>query len=192
MKTGVYICHCGSNIAKMVDCEKVTTWAKGLEHVAIARDHKFMCSNPGQELIEQDIHDLGLDRVVVASCSPRMHELTFRGACARAGVNPYMFEMANIREHCSWVHTDRDEATSKAKSLVGAAVGRVAYHRPLVEKRVPINPATMIIGGGVAGIQAALEIANAGNKVYLVEREPTIGGRMAQLNKTFPTLDCST
>ena len=192
MKTGVYVCHCGSNIAKMVDCESVTTWAEGLEHVTIAREHKFMCSNPGQAMIEDDIHELGLDRVVVASCSPRMHELTFRGACARAGVNPYMFEMANIREHCSWVHTDRGEATEKAKSLVGAAVGRVAYHQPLVEKRVPINPATLIIGGGVAGIQAALEIANAGNKVYLVEREPTIGGRMAQLNKTFPTLDCST
>ncbi len=192
MKTGVYVCHCGSNIAKMVDCESVTTWAEGLEHVTVAREHKFMCSNPGQAMIEDDIHELGLDRVVVASCSPRMHELTFRGACARAGVNPYMFEMANIREHCSWVHTDRGEATEKAKSLVGAAVGRVAYHQPLVEKRVPINPATMIIGGGVAGIQAALEIANAGYKVYLVERESTIGGRMAQLNKTFPTLDCST
>ncbi len=192
MKTGVYVCHCGSNIAKMVDCESVTTWAEGLEHVTVAREHKFMCSNPGQAMIEDDIHELGLDRVVVASCSPRMHELTFRGACARAGVNPYMFEMANIREHCSWVHTDRGEATEKAKSLVGAAVGRVVYHQPLVEKRVPINPATMIIGGGVAGIQAALEIANAGYKVYLVERESTIGGRMAQLNKTFPTLDCST
>ncbi len=143
-------------------------------------------------MIEEDIQELDLDRVVVASCSPRMHELTFRGACARGGINPYMFEMANIREHCSWVHTDRDEATKKAKSLVSAAVGRVAYHQPLIEKRVPINPNTLVIGGGVAGIQAALEIADSGTKVYLVERESTIGGRMAQLNKTFPTLDCST
>jgi heterodisulfide reductase subunit A len=192
MKIGVYVCHCGSNIAGTVKCKEVTKWAEGLENVTVARDYEFMCSSLGQELIEEDIREQGVDRVVVGSCSPRMHEPTFRGACARAGVNPYMFEMANIREHCSWVHADRDEATEKAKALIGAAVGRVAYHQPLVEKRVPVNPATLIIGGGVAGIQAALEIANAGYRVYLVEREPTIGGRMAQLNKTFPTLDCST
>jgi heterodisulfide reductase subunit A len=192
MKIGVYVCQCGSNIAGTVNCREVANWAEGLENVTVARDYEFMCSNRGQELIGEDVHELGIDRVVVASCSPRMHEPTFRGACERAGVNPYMFEMANIREHCSWVHKDRYEATEKAKALVGAAVGRVAYHQPLVEKRVPVNPATLIIGGGVAGIQAALEIADAGYKVYLVEREPTIGGRMAQLNKTFPTLDCST
>ena len=192
MKIGVYVCHCGSNIAGKVDCKNVAEWAEGLGHVTLTRTNDFMCSNLGQQLIEEDIRESGLDRVVVAACSPRMHEPTFRGACERAGVNPYMLEIANIREHCAWVHTDRDEATDKAKALVGAAVGRVAYHRPLVEKRVPVNPATLIVGGGVAGIQAALEIANAGYQVYLVEREPTIGGRMAQLNKTFPTLDCST
>ena len=191
MRIGVYICHCGSNIAGTVDCAEVATWANELENVAVARDNKFMCSSLGQEMIEEDIRELGVDRVVVASCSPHMHELTFRGACERAGVNPYMFEMANIREHCSWVHTDRDEATKKAKALVGAAVGRVAHHQPLMEKRVPIHPDTLVVGGGVAGIQAALEIANAGYHVYLVEREPSLGGHMAQLDKTFPTLDCS-
>ncbi len=191
MKIGVYICHCGSNIAGTVDCAEVARWAGGLENVAIARDYKFMCSSLGQELIEQDIHDSGVDRVVVASCSPHMHEPTFRAACERAGVNPYLFEMANIREHCSWVHTDKAQATEKAKSLVGAAVGRVAWQQPLVEQRAPVNKNTLVVGGGVAGIQAALEIANAGYHVYLVEREPSLGGHMAQLDKTFPTLDCS-
>jgi heterodisulfide reductase subunit A len=191
MKTGVYICHCGSNIAGTVNCEEVARWAGELENVAVSRDYRFMCSSLGQELIEQDIRELGVDRVVVASCSPHMHEATFRGACERAGVNPYMFEMANIREHCSWVHTDYEEATEKAKALVAAAVGRVAHQQPLVEKRVPIDPHTLVVGGGVAGIQAALEIANAGYHVYLVEREPSLGGHMAQLDKTFPTLDCS-
>jgi heterodisulfide reductase subunit A len=191
MRIGVYICHCGSNIAGTVDCAEVATWANELENVAVARDNKFMCSSLGQEMIEEDIRELGVDRVVVASCSPHMHELTFRGACERAGVNPYMFEMANIREHCSWVHTNHDEATKKAKALVGAAVGRVAHHQPLMEKRVPVHPDTLVVGGGVAGIQAALEIANAGYHVYLVEREPSLGGHMAQLDKTFPTLDCS-
>ena len=191
MKTGVYICHCGSNIAGTVDVAEVARWAGELENVAVSRDYKFMCSSTGQELIEKDIRESGVDRVVVASCSPHMHEPTFRGACERAGVNPYMFEMANIREHCSWVHTDKDEATKKAKALVAAAVGRVTRHQPLMEKRAPVNKNTLIVGGGVAGIQAALEIANAGYHVYLVEREPSLGGHMAQLDKTFPTLDCS-
>jgi heterodisulfide reductase subunit A len=191
MKTGVYICHCGSNIAGTVDVAEVARWAGGLETVVVSRDYKFMCSSLGQELIEKDIKELGVDRVVVASCSPHMHEPTFRGACERAGVNPYMFEMANIREHCSWVHTDKDEATKKAKSLVAAAVGRVTRHQPLMEKRAPVNKNTLIVGGGVGGITAALEIANAGYHVYLVEREPSLGGHMAQLDKTFPTLDCS-
>ncbi len=191
MKTGVYICHCGSNIAGTVDCAEVARWAGGLDTVVVSRDYKFMCSSLGQELIEKDIKELGVDRVVVASCSPHMHEPTFRNACERAGVNPYMFEMANIREHCSWVHTDKDEATRKAKSLVAAAVGRVTLHQPLSEKRAPVNKNTLIVGGGVGGITAALEIANAGYHVYLVEREPSLGGHMAQLDKTFPTLDCS-
>jgi len=191
MKTGVYVCHCGSNIAATVDCEAVAQWAGELDGVEIARDNKFMCSSLGQELIEADIKEYGLDRVVVASCSPHMHEPTFRGACQRAGLNPYFFEMANIREHCSWVHKDKAEGTEKAKALVGAAVGRVRYHEPLFPQQAPVNPNTLVVGAGVAGIQAALEIANAGYHVYLVEREPSIGGHMAQLDKTFPTLDCS-
>jgi heterodisulfide reductase subunit A2 len=191
MKIGVYICHCGSNIGGTVDCAEVARWAAGLENVAVSRDYKFMCSSTGQELIETDIRESGVDRVVVASCSPHMHEPTFRGACARAGLNPYMFEMANVREHCSWVLTDKAEATVKAKELIAAAVSRVAWHQPLIEMQAPVNKNTLVVGGGIAGIQAALEIANGGYQVYLVEREPSLGGHMAQLDKTFPTLDCS-
>ena len=190
-KIGVYICHCGSNIAGIVDVEKVTELAKNLPSVAIARDYKFMCSDPGQELIKNDIKELGINRVVVASCSPRLHEPTFRRALVSAGLNPYLFEMANIREHCAWVHEDKEKATEKAKALVSAAVRRVFYHIPLETREVPFNPSTLVVGGGIAGIQAALEIADSGHKVYLVEREPSIGGHMAQLDKTFPTLDCS-
>lgn len=190
-KIGVYICHCGANIAATVDVEKVTEFAKGLPSVAIARDYKFVCSDPGQELIKNDIKELGLNRIVVASCSPRLHEQTFRRAVASAGLNPYLLEMANIREHCSWVHEDGEKATEKAKALVSAAVRRVLHHVPLETKEVPVNPNTLVVGGGIAGIQAALEIADSGHKVYLVEREPSIGGHMAQLDKTFPTLDCS-
>ncbi len=192
MKIGVYICHCGSNIAGTVDVAEVARWAASLPEVAIARDYRFMCSTLGQELIQKDIRELGLDRVVVASCTPRMHEPTFQRAVAEAGLNPYYFEMANIREQCSWVHDDPAVATEKAKALVEAAVMRVRYHQPLFASRVRINPATLVVGGGIAGIQASLELANAGYPVYLVEREPSIGGRMAQLDETFPTLDCST
>lgn len=192
MKIGVYICHCGSNIAGVVDVAGVARWAATLPDVAIARDYRFMCSSMGQELIQKDIRELGLDRVVVASCTPRMHEPTFQQAVAAAGLNPYYFEMANIREQCSWVHDDPAVATEKAKALVEAAVMRVRYHQPLFASRVRINPATLVVGGGIAGIQASLELANAGYPVYLVEREPSIGGRMAQLDETFPTLDCST
>jgi len=191
VKIGVYICHCGSNIAGVVDVAEVARWAATLPDVAIARDYRFMCSSLGQELIQKDIQELGLDRVVVASCTPRMHEPTFQRAVAGAGLNPYYFEMANIREQCSWVHDDPTVATEKAKALVEAAVMRVRYHQPLFASRVRINPATLVVGGGIAGIQAALELANAGYPVYLVEREPSIGGRMAQLDETFPTLDCS-
>jgi len=190
-RIGVYICHCGSNIAGTVDVEEVVRFAQDLDGVVIARDYKFMCSDPGQNLIKQDIKDLGLNRIVVASCSPTMHEPTFRRACQEAGINPYLFEMANIREHCSWVTEDRQDATEKAKALVSAAVRRVYYHQPLESKEVAINPNTLVLGGGIAGIQAALKIADSGHKVYLVEREPSIGGHMAQLDKTFPTLDCS-
>ncbi|MEJ2558883.1 MAG: FAD-dependent oxidoreductase, partial [Anaerolineae bacterium] len=190
-KIGVYVCHCGSNIAGKVDVEEVARWAANLPNVEVSRDYKFMCSSLGQELVETDIKEKGLTRVVVAACSPHMHERTFRGACARAGLNPYLFEMANIREHDSWIHEDPGEATAKAKALVSAAVHRVVHQEPLEPMRAEINPTTLVVGGGVAGIQAALEIAEAGYHVYLVEREPSIGGHMAQLDKTFPTLDCS-
>ena len=191
-KVGVYICHCGHNIAGTVDVAAVAEWASRLPNVAVSRHYEFMCSSLGQELIENDIKEMGLTRVVVAACSPHMHERTFRGACERAGLNPYLFEMANIREHASWVHAeDKPGATDKAKALVSAAVHRVVHHQPLQAMQVPVEPTTMVVGGGIAGIQAALEIANAGYKVILVEREPSIGGHMAQLDKTFPTLDCS-
>jgi len=190
-RVGVYICHCGSNIAAIVDCEKVAEFAQGLDNVVIARDYKYMCSEPGQNLIKEDIKEQGLNRVVVASCSPRMHEPTFRHACQDAGLNQYLFEMANIREHCSWVHEDKEKATEKAKALVSAAVRRVLYHEPLEAREVPVNPNTLVVGGGIAGIQAALEIADSGHQVYLVEKEPSIGGHMAQFDKTFPTLDCA-
>jgi len=190
-KIGVYICHCGANIAGVVDVAQVLEFAKSLPFVAVARDYKFMCSDPGQELIKNDIKEMGLNRIVVASCSPRLHEATFRRAVADAGLNPYLFEMANIREQCAWVTEDKAAATEKAKAMVSAAVRRVFYHEPLETKEVSVNPATLIVGAGIAGIQAALEIADSGHKVYLVEREPSIGGNMARLDKTFPTLDCS-
>ncbi len=190
-KTGVYICHCGTNIAGIVNVEEVTDFASSLPGVAIARHYAYMCSDPGQELIKQDIKELGLARVVVASCSPLMHEHTFRRACEEAGLNPFFFQMANIREQCSWVTEDPAKATQKAKGIVAAAVRRVLFHEPLQIKEVPVNPAALVVGGGIAGIEAALRIADSGRKVYLVEREPSIGGHMAQLFKTFPTLDCS-
>ena len=190
-KVGVYVCHCGTNIAGTVDVEAVADFASGLEGVAVARHYAYMCSDPGQDLVKEDIRELGLRRVVVASCSPLMHEHTFRRACEEAGLNPYYFQMANIREQCSWVTEDGARATEKAKRIVAAAVGRVMYHEPLTVKEVPVEPAALVVGGGIAGIEAALKIADAGRQVYLVEREPSIGGHMAQLYKTFPTMDCS-
>ncbi len=190
-KIGVYICHCGANIAGIVDIAQVVEFAKNLPYVAVVRDYKFMCSDPGQDLIKNDIKELGLNRIVVASCSPRLHEATFRRTLASADLNPYFFEMANIREQCSWVTEDKEAATEKAKAMVSAAVRRVFYHDALETKEVPLNPCTLVVGAGIAGIQAALEIADSGNKVYLLEREPSIGGNMARLDKTFPTLDCS-
>jgi heterodisulfide reductase subunit A len=174
-----------------VDVDQVTEFAKTLPDVAIARNNKFMCSDPGQILIEEDIKNLGLERIVVASCSPLMHEPTFRGACERAHVNRYMFEMANIREHCSWVTVDPTAATDKAKALVSGAVAKARTLIALPHKSVPVNPAALIVGAGIAGIQAALDIADAGRTVYLVEKQPTIGGHMATFDKTFPTLDCA-
>jgi heterodisulfide reductase subunit A len=190
-KVGVYICHCGTNIAGMVDVKEVAQWASEQPNVAIARDYKFMCSSLGQDMVEADIKKLGLTRVVVAACSPHMHEKTFRGACQRAGLNPFMFEMANIRELDSWATDNHQAATQKAMAMVKGAIARVILHQPLEALRVAIDPHTLIVGGGIAGITAALELANAGFPVYLVEREPSIGGHMAQWDKTFPTLDCA-
>jgi len=190
-RIGVYICHCGSNIAGTVDVAEVTRWAGTLDDVVIAREYKFMCSSLGQAVIQDDIRKEGLTRVVVAACSPHLHERTFRNACANAGLNPYLLQIANIREHASWVTTDRQAATNKVKALVAGAVARVRHHRPLEPMSVNVNPHTLVLGGGIAGIQAALELADAGYPVYLVEREPSIGGHMAQYDKTFPTLDCA-
>lgn len=190
-KVGVYICHCGTNIAGTVDVEEVTRWAAAQPHVEVAREYKFMCSSLGQNLVEEDIKEKGLTRVVVAACSPHMHEKTFRGACQRAGLNPYLFEMANIRELNSWATNNREAATHKAKAMVRGAVERVVYHQPLDPLPVEINPNTLIVGGGIAGIMAARELAQAGHHVYLVEKEPSIGGHMARWDKTFPTLDCA-
>ena len=190
-KVGVYVCHCGSNIAGVVDVAALSEWAGGLPNVTVARDYKFMCSSLGQELIEKDVKEQGLTRVVVAACSPHLHEATFRNACKRAGLNPFLFEMASIREQVSWVTKDKAVALEKSKALVSGAVQRVVHNQPLEPIIVDINPNVLVVGGGVAGIQAALEIADAGYHVYLVEREPSIGGHMAQLDKTFPTLDCS-
>jgi heterodisulfide reductase subunit A len=191
VKIGVYICHCGVNIAATVNVAEVRDFIAKQPNVVIARDYKFMCSDPGQELITQDIRNLGVNRVVVAACSPLMHELTFRLAAESAGLNRYLVQIANIREHCSWVHEDREAATKKAAALVNAAVRRVALQQPLQITKQPLNKATLIVGAGIAGIQAALEIANAGHHVYLVEKEPTVGGRMGTFDKTFPTLDCA-
>ncbi|MBI5666498.1 MAG: CoB--CoM heterodisulfide reductase iron-sulfur subunit A family protein [Chloroflexi bacterium] len=193
-RIGVYVCHCGSNIAGTIDVEDVARWAAdklNRRGVVIARDYKFMCSSLGQELIEKDIRELGLTRVVVAACSPHLHEQTFRVACRRAGLNPYLCELVSIREQASWVHTDKKAATEKAKAILSGGVERVIHHQPLEPLHVPIHPATLVVGGGIAGIQAALEIADAGFHVYLVEREPSIGGHMAQFDKTFPTMDCA-
>ena len=191
LRIGVYVCHCGSNIAGVVDVKEVAKFAQSLPFVVMAKDYIYMCSDPGQNMIVEDIKQLGLNRVVVASCSPQLHEHTFRHACQEAGLNPYLFHMANIREHCSWVTEDKGMATQKAKALISAAVRRACYQESLEAKEVPVNPNVLVVGGGIAGIQAALEIANAENRVYLVEREPSIGGHMAQFDKTFPTLDCS-
>jgi len=191
VRVGFFICHCGVNISSTVNVADVRDYVSGLKNVVVSQDYKFMCSDPGQDLIKNAIKTNKLNRVVVAACSPLMHELTFRNACEKAGLNKFLFQMANIREHCSWVHDNKDEATRKAKSHAHAAVSRVALQSPLEVERVKINKNTLIIGAGIAGIQAALEIADSGNNVFLVEKEPSIGGKMALFDKTFPTLDCS-
>ena len=191
VRIGVYVCHCGTNISGKVDVAEVTAFARTLPDVAVAREYKFMCSDPGQILIQDDIKNAGLDRIVVASCSPLMHEPTFRGACERADLNRYLFQMANIREQCSWVTVDPNAATEKAKALIAASVAKAAALVALPRKTVAVNNAALVVGGGIAGIQAALDIAESGRTVYLVEKEPSIGGHMAQFDKTFPTLDCA-
>ena len=191
-RTGFFVCHCGSNIAGKVRVEEVRDYIANQPGVVVSKDNLFMCSDPGQEMIEQAIKEHNLTRVVVASCSPRMHERTFRLACQRAGLNPYRaFHMVCIREHCSWVTEDEDEATEKAKELCRAGVQRVLFQKALDPKVVPVNPNVLIVGGGIAGMQAALDVASAGYKAYVVERQPTIGGHMLQYDKTFPTLDCA-
>ncbi|MBM3403830.1 MAG: CoB--CoM heterodisulfide reductase iron-sulfur subunit A family protein [Bacteroidetes bacterium] len=187
-RIGVYICWCGTNIAKMVDVEAVASEVSSMPHVVLAKNYKYMCSDPGQELIIKDIKVHNLNRVIVAACSPRIHELTFRTACEKAGINPYLFEMANIREQDSWVHTDRSEATKKAIDLVIAAIRRVRFHEALEKRSVSVNPATLVIGGGIAGMTASLEIAASGKQVYLVEKADHLGGMVAQLDLTFPHL----
>jgi len=190
-RVGVYICHCGTNIAGVVDVDAVSNYASTLNNVVVARHYSYMCSDPGQMLIKEDIKNEGLDRVVVASCSPLMHEPTFRMACAEAGLNPFLFQMTNIREHCSWVTEDPAAATVKAKALVSAAVRRVTWQNPLEMRQVIVKQSALVVGGGIAGIEAALRLADSGKHVTLVEREPSIGGHMARLYKTFPTLDCA-
>jgi heterodisulfide reductase subunit A len=191
IRIGFYVCHCGINIAGKVRVEEVAAFTRELKNVVIARDYKFMCSDPGQEMIEKDIKEYDLNRVVVASCSPRLHEKTFQGACQRAGLNPYFFQMASVREQVSWVTEDPDAATAKAKTLAAAAVNRVNFHERLESRKSKVHPDVLVVGGGIAGMQAALDVAKAGNKVYLVEKDPTIGGHMLQFDKTFPTLDCA-
>jgi len=192
IRIGVYVCHCGSNIAGVVDCEAVAEYSRGLPDVVIARDDGYVCSEPGQNMIKNDIKEHGLNRVVVASCTPRLHEPTFRQCVKEAGLNPYLFEMANLREQCSWVHgNDHEAATVKACDLVRSAVARARLLEPRQETVVPVRRSTLVIGGGVAGIQASLDLADSGYKVILVEKEPSIGGIMARLDKTYPTMDCS-
>jgi heterodisulfide reductase subunit A-like polyferredoxin len=191
-RIGVYVCHCGLNIAQSVNCRQVAENAGKADGVVLAKDIPYACSEPGQQRIKQDIVDNRLDRLVIASCSPRLHEPTFKKMVQDAGLNPYMMEMANLREQCSWVHmNDFDRATRKAETLVDMAVSRARHLEPLTEETLPLTKKTLIIGGGVAGIQAALDLADSGYEVTLVEKQASIGGIMAQLDKTFPTMDCS-
>jgi heterodisulfide reductase subunit A len=191
-RIGVYVCHCGLNIAGVVDVAEVAQYASGLPDVALAKHYTYMCSEPGQKLIQNDIKAHKLDRIVIATCSPRMHEETFRKAVAEAGLNPYLTEIVNLREHVSWAHTHEPEkATEKAKALVRMGVARARLLEPLQKQKMSVEKSVLVVGGGIAGIQASLDLANAGFKVYVVEKAASIGGRMSQLDKTFPTLDCS-
>ena len=192
IRVGVFVCDCGLNIAGAVDCGAVTEYAETLPDVVCAVRNKYTCADPGQNEIKNAIREHRLNRVVVASCTPRQHEPTFRQCVRDAGLNPYLMEMANLREHCSWVHPgDWEGATAKAKDLVASAVARARLLQPQEELTVPVTKRALVIGGGVAGIEAAIELGDAGHQVVLVEKEPTIGGIMAQLDKTYPTMDCS-
>jgi heterodisulfide reductase subunit A len=192
LRIGVFVCECGLNIAGSLDCEEVRKSAETLPDVAVSVLNKYTCADPGQNEIKRYIKEHNLNRVVVASCSPRMHEPTFRACVADVGVNPYLLEMVNLREHCSWVHLhDRKAATEKAKDMVKVGVARARYLEPQIERTVPVTKAALVIGGGVAGIQTALDLADSGIQVYLVEKQPSIGGIMAALDKTYPTMDCS-
>lgn len=192
LRIGVYVCHCGSNIGGVIDPKAVAEYAATLPDVVHATNQLYTCSDPGQRQIQEDIKKYNLNRVVVAACSVRLHEPTFRACVAKVGLNPFLFEMANIREQDTWVHSHEPEAAlEKAKDIVAAAVAKARFLTPLDMIEVPVTKAAMVIGGGIAGISAALDLADMGIKTYLVEKEPSIGGRMAQLNKTFPTMDCS-
>ena len=192
LRIGVFVCDCGMNIAGTVDTEEVARFSGELDDVVAVVRNRYTCAEPGQVEIQKAIAEHRLNRVVIDSCTPKIHEPTFRRCVADAGLNPYLMEMANIREHCSWVHMkDRAAATTKAKDLVASAVGRARQLEAQDEKVFPVTDSALVIGGGVAGIQAALELADGGHQVYLVEKEPSIGGIMAALDKTFPTMDCS-
>lgn len=190
-KIGVFICHCGINIAGVVDIQKVVDEIAQEDGVVISTDNRYMCSDPGQNMIKEFVSNHQLDRIVVASCTPRMHEKTFQRAASEAGLNPYLCEMVNIREQCAWVHEDRESATQKAIDLIKMGIGKVKKNEPLTSMTIPVKRRALVVGGGIAGMQASLDIAKAGFDVVMVEKSPTIGGRMAQLDKTFPTLDCS-
>lgn len=191
-RIGVFVCWCGSNISSVVNVSQLAAAAANFPGVVFSTDYKYMCSVPGQDLIVQKIKEYQLDKVVLASCSPRLHELTFRQTLERAGLNPYMLEIANIREQCAWVHGHaKERANEKALALVRRAVAKATDTVPLYEDRIPVTKRALVIGGGIAGMQTALDIADAGHEVILVEREPSIGGKAAMLDKTFPTLDCS-
>jgi heterodisulfide reductase subunit A len=191
MNIGVYICHCGINIAGVVDVEEVARHAAGLKDVVVARDYKYMCSSPGQDLIKNDINEKKLDRIIVAACSPNMHEKTFRTVLKKTGLNPFLLEIANIREQNSWVHSSKEEATQKAKDLIRMAVAKARFNEPLEKIRVEMVPKVLVIGGGIAGMEASIDITELGYDVVMVEKEQSIGGHMSQLTKTFPTLDCA-
>ena len=191
-RIGVYICHCGSNIAGVIPPKEVVEFASILPGVVRATDTMYACADSGQRLIKEDIKKYNLNRVVVSACSVRMHEPTFRAAVAEAGLNPFLMEMANIREQCTWAHGhDREGALEKAKDLTASAIAKASFLTPLDMITVPVSKKALVIGAGVAGISSALDLAEQGIQTILVEKEPTIGGVMAQLNKTFPTMDCS-